>query len=378
MTNSRADTSNAENARNTVCMHYVLAACQRASDAGLNREDCLSYAGLQPDLLSEPQARISALRYETLVGHIASTLNDELLMLGGVSRSRIGCFNLMCQLAIHEPTLRQAILRCIQFYNVMWGDIRLKLSSSRSSNRSLRNAESNSAESNSANSNDNDSTNSASNLAYLSIHFSETSLDYDNTTTDCTLVLLHRFLSWLVNKNIPLHHVSYTCSKPDHYNEHNRLFRCPIEYSSKKSAIVFSKGLLNLPVCQTKESLGPFLKGAPGNLMVISNNKDTLAHQIRMVLTTSLHSDPPSLEKIAEELCTTAQTIRRKLKKENTSYQEIKDQLRQDSAINFLCNTALPINEISLRLGFSEPSTFHRAFKKWTGTTPGTYRRPEE
>lgn len=329
-------------------MHYVLAACQRASRAGLSREECLTYAGLPPHLLLEPQARISALRYEKLVGYISTTLDDELLKLGGISRSRIGSFNLMCQLAINEPTLREAILRCCQFYNLIWGDIRIRLSSE-----------------------------SSSNLAFLSIHFSDTSLDYDNTTTDCTLVLLHRFFSWLVNKNIHLHHVSYRCSKPSHSSEHSRLFRSPIEYSNGKSAIAFPKELLRLPVCQNKESLNTFLKGAPGNLMVIPNNEDTLTNQIRRVLTHSLHSDPPSLEQIAGELCATTQTIRRKLKKENTSYQEIKDQLRQDSAINLLCNSDLPINEIALQLGFSEPSTFHRAFKKWTGTTPGTYRRPE-
>ena len=331
-------------ARNTVCMHYVLAACQRATDAGLDQNQCLEYAGLQSNLLSQPHARISAVQYEKLVSYIALTLNDELLMLGGVARSRVGCFNLMCQLAIHEPTLRQAILRSLQFYNLLWGDIYFRLSSNNE-------------------------------LAYLSIHFSEPSINSDHTTSDCNLVLLHRFFSWLINQHIPLHHVSYSYPKPTYHKEHDRLYRCPVIYSEPKDALAFSKALLATPVAQTKETLSLFLKGAPGNLMAIPNNDNSLTTQIRSVLATTLYSDPPSLEQIASELNTTTQTIRRRLKKENSSYQEIKDQLRQDSAINFLCNSTLPINDIALRLGFSEPSTFHRAFKKWTGATPGDYRR---
>jgi len=48
--------------------------------------------------------------------------------------------------------------------------------------------------------------------------------------------------------------------------------------------------------------------------------------------------------------------------------------LRRDLAIYFLGRAELPVNEIAHRVGFTEPSTFHRAFKKWTGVTPGAYR----
>lgn len=340
---TKENTSNSSS-RNTVCMHYVLAACRRATDAGLDQNECLEHAGLQPNLLSQPQARISAIQYEKLVSYIALSLNDELLMLGGKARSRVGCFNLMCKLAIHEPTLRQAILRSFQFYNLLWGDIYLRLSSE-------------------------------DELAYLSIHFSDPSINSDHTTSDSNLVLLHRFFSWLINQRIPLHHVSCSYPKPSYHKEHDRLYRCSINYSDTKDSLAFPKSLLATPVTQTKDTLFLFLKGAPGNLMAIPNNENSLTTEIRTVLASALYTTPPSLEQIANELNTTAQTIRRKLKKENSSYQEIKDQLRQDSAINFLCNSTLPINDIALRLGFSEPSTFHRAFKKWTGATPGDYRR---
>lgn len=344
MTTPNQDTLNSPKQRNTVNMHYVRAACENAENGGLDVEACLEHAGLQLSLLSEPNARVSAQRYEKLTGHIAKLFDDELLLQGGVPRSRVGCFNMMCQLAIHEPTLRQGIQQCLRFYRLLWRDIRYELTTE-------------------------------DELAFLSIHFDDPSIDPRHTVKDCGLVLLHRFFCWLINAYIPLHHVSYTFPQPEYYEEHNRLYRCPIHYGAKFDGIAFSQSMLATPVVQTKDTLSQFLREAPGNLMVIPSNEHSLTSQIRVVLARSLYTDQPSLELIASALNTTTQTVRRKLKKENTSYQEIKDQLRQDSAINFLCNSNLPINDIALRLGFSEPSTFHRAFKKWTGTTPGHYRK---
>mgnify|MGYP006207581605 CR=1 FL=1 len=68
------------------------------------------------------------------------------------------------------------------------------------------------------------------------------------------------------------------------------------------------------------------------------------------------------------------QTLRRHLREEGTSFQALKDELRRDIAIYHLGRADLSLLEIAEQLGFSEPSAFHRAFKKWTGLTPGAYR----
>ncbi|WP_253950361.1 helix-turn-helix domain-containing protein [Methylibium sp. T29] len=67
-------------------------------------------------------------------------------------------------------------------------------------------------------------------------------------------------------------------------------------------------------------------------------------------------------------------TLRRRLEAEGGTYQSAKDDLRRDAAIHHLCHSRLSIAEISTLLGFQEPSAFHRAFKKWTGSQPGEYR----
>jgi AraC-like DNA-binding protein len=67
--------------------------------------------------------------------------------------------------------------------------------------------------------------------------------------------------------------------------------------------------------------------------------------------------------------------MRRRLHEEGSSYQGIKDQLRRDLAISYLSHSERSVMDIALELGFSERSAFHRAFRKWTGASPGEFRR---
>ena len=81
-----------------------------------------------------------------------------------------------------------------------------------------------------------------------------------------------------------------------------------------------------------------------------------------------------SFELVSSELNMTTHTLRRRLKDEGNSFQEIKDSIRRDRAMVLLDKPTLVLHDIAAQLGFSEPAAFNRAFKKWTGLTPGQYR----
>ncbi len=87
-----------------------------------------------------------------------------------------------------------------------------------------------------------------------------------------------------------------------------------------------------------------------------------------------LHTSP-NLDTLALQLEIHPKRLRRRLKGEGIEYQDLKDQLRRDMAINALTQTSLSIERIAERTGFAETSTFTRSFKRWTGVTPFTYRR---
>ena len=96
--------------------------------------------------------------------------------------------------------------------------------------------------------------------------------------------------------------------------------------------------------------------------------------QIRRQLLLQPPSEWDELKEIAQQLNMSTATIQRRLKQEGVSYQQLKNDIRCDIAIERLSKTNDSIQSISDDLSFHDPSAFHRAFKKWTGVSPGAYR----
>nr|MDT0251103.1 AraC family transcriptional regulator [Endozoicomonas sp.] len=82
-----------------------------------------------------------------------------------------------------------------------------------------------------------------------------------------------------------------------------------------------------------------------------------------------------SFDELAQLLNISSRTLRRRLEKEGTSYQKVKDECRRDASIDYLSQPNLTINSVAALMGFDEPSAFHRSFKKWTDMTPGEFRK---
>jgi len=101
------------------------------------------------------------------------------------------------------------------------------------------------------------------------------------------------------------------------------------------------------------------------------------ASPLALVVANALRAKPgaaPSLGDIAEDLHVTPRTLIRRLKREGTSYRRLLDQVRRELAQEALAEGALPVKEIAYRLGYRDPSNFGRAFRAWTGQSPGAFR----
>ena len=188
------------------------------------------------------------------------------------------------------------------------------------------------------------------------------------------LVLWHRLGCWLVGQPVELEKAEFNYPRPAHGDEYRHIFHCPLEFDSDCTALTFDKRFLSAPVIRDQSEMLQFLKTSPADLLSRPDESNTFTGKIRALIGRDFSKPLPDFEWIASELHTSPQTLRRRLKQENTSFQEIKDLLRRDMAIYYLGRHELSINDIAEKVGFTEPSTFHRAFKKWTGVTPGAYR----
>lgn len=191
----------------------------------------------------------------------------------------------------------------------------------------------------------------------------------------CGLAMWLRFCGWLIGQYIDITEASCAGPQPEFTAGMRHFFPCPVHYDQDMNSVTFSARHLEAPVIRSESQLEAFLRLAPYH-MVIEPLASTLgiSHSIREILGDDFRLQMPSFEELTRRLNMSARTLRRRLEKEGTSYQRIKDNARRDIAITLLSRDGLTVSEVAEQTGFSDPSAFHRSFKKWTGQSPGSYR----
>jgi AraC-like DNA-binding protein len=325
----------------TIAICFVAAALESVRARGLDADGLLRQIGLSPGLLQSAQTRVSAKHYGALWRLVALTLDDE--FFGQDSRRmKAGSFAMLCHSLLNCKTLGQAIDRSLRFYALILDDIYGKL------NRDG---------------------------AEASITLHDAAAPQRVFAHEVLLMLLHGVACWLVGRRIPIKRAQFSYEEPAHSGEYRLMYSTSIGFRAPHTAIIFDAAFLELPIVQNERTVKEFLRNAPENILLKYKNGSSLGARIRRRLRQSLPGDLPEFEALAEEMNLTPATLRRRLHEEGTFYQSIKDQLRRDLAIGYLSHSKRSAMDIGLELGFSERSAFHRAFKKWTGASPGEFRR---
>jgi AraC-like DNA-binding protein len=138
--------------------------------------------------------------------------------------------------------------------------------------------------------------------------------------------------------------------------------------------LVFSAQQLDRRLVHTGDSLREFLDNAVYELIAIDRQPVSTSAAIKSLISIDLPSGMPSFTRISEHLHMSESSLRRRLQKENTSYQSLKDEVRCQIAIDKLLHEDATVADLADFLGFTEPSSFVRSFKGWTGETPRSYR----
>ena len=192
------------------------------------------------------------------------------------------------------------------------------------------------------------------------------------------LMLLYGVSCWLVGRRIPILRTEFSYAEPVHSAEYRLMYCAALRFNRPNTLLAFEPTYLDLPVVQNERSAKEFLRSAPENILLKYKNVSSLAARVRRRLRQCLPGMVPDFEQLAQEVGMTPATMRRRLHEEGESYQSIKDQLRRDLAIGYLSHSNRSVMDIALELGFAERSAFHRAFRKWTGASPGEFRRTQQ
>ncbi len=327
----------------SISVYFARSVLKNAVARGLDPISLLRKHRISPRVMLESNARISIERFADLQVSTMQAMNDETLGYGNQPLP-VGCWAMMCHAVIGCETLGQALSRYCRFYQLFETGVHPVLEED-------------------------------GELARVFLLNKDDGSPLKPYLHELMLFNTHRFASWLVQEHLPIQLVQLESAPLAPALDYRHMFLGnPMEFEQPRSQLVLSTAVLEKRIAQNEPSLRHFLRH-PALIMLTQDYAiNSWTSRVRDLVRRQLR-DIPELSDVADTLEVHQQTLRRRLAAEGTTFKDIKNQVRRDTALHFLGKQGLSIEEISYRAGFSESSAFIRAFKGWTGVTPYTYRK---
>ena len=168
--------------------------------------------------------------------------------------------------------------------------------------------------------------------------------------------------------------VSVRHDMPRYVETYRQVFRCPVRFDAELNEITFPSALLDQPQPFQDDTLFRLIKRRADDLLVQERARDLLHERVRHVLRHEVDLSSVTPGHIARRLGVSPRSLRRRLGDEGHSRSALTEEVRRELSLSELLNPEVPVKRLADRVGFSEVSAFHRAFKRWTGVTPARYR----
>lgn len=157
--------------------------------------------------------------------------------------------------------------------------------------------------------------------------------------------------------------------------EYEAKFGCPVVFESDVNEIVLPPGFDATPMLRADPTLNNMLMQHAQSLLSRLPETDSFVEQVRAEIFAAMAGADPTIDRVAKRLALSARTLQRRLNEHDVTFNALLDSVRSEMARRLLADEAMAIGEVGFLLGFSEVSAFHRAFRRWTGKTPGEFRR---
>jgi AraC-like DNA-binding protein len=326
----------------TIPMRYVRELIEAATARGVASDQLLNWASIDGGLLDTPRARVSLKQFSRLYTGIVGALEDEGLGLHG-GPIRPGSVEMLCRIGVTTLSISDCAPVIARGYNAMLREFQVVC---------------------------------VAEGGELQIAFRERGEIVEGGLLIYEVILLTTYavMSWLVGQRLPLVYADFPCPAPRHLFELRTLMGGTIRFNQPHAALRFSGQASRLHVTRNAEEIPRFIRRAPASLFEALLMRGSVTFEVKRVLQQALPA-LLSLGQVADRLALSPRTLHRKLEAEGASFQGIKDDLRRDVALNLLTRGSTPLKQIAMDLGFSDQSTFQRAFAEWTGIPPGEYRR---
>lgn len=332
----------------SVSVAYLQGLLDYLARQGLDSAELLERVQLSPQILAQRDQRIAASTYLELLGHGVRLTGDEQLGLHLGEAVRPGYYGVLGYLIMSCATLADALHRQARYAALVGnlGQVDLADEPPRPG------------------------------LEPQVAHSWQPLLPQQKRQlSEETLAGWVTFGHWISGLDIPPTEVRFQHAAPVDTSEYQRIFRCPVLFDQADNALVFPKRLLATPLGQADAQVRLMLDAYADRLLGEIPQDHSVLDRARLELSRQLPEVGADLQQIAARLALSPRTLQRRLREAGLSFNQLVDETRQQLVLHYLRDPALELAEIAFLVGFSEPGSLARAFRRWTGQSPGEYRR---
>lgn len=303
----------------------------------------LTEVGLDPSRVKDPDARIPFAKQVALFEAAANHLNDPCFGLHfGTSVDPLD-IGLLGYVGTSSPTLGDSLRNIISYLRVSTEGVHGKLAIE-------------------------------GQLAVFSVEIIDPNARHRQQIYEFGLALVMSFMRLIAGRRLHPEWVEFRHNRGEDLDGFQKFFGCSVRFGQGTTSIVLKRNLLDLPSKSADERLLHILTGYCAEILVKRGEKANLMGEVEHLIATQLHSGPPAGARVAHEMGMSERTMARRLAGLGTSFGQILDDVRLRLAIRYLEEPEVRTSQIAYLLGYSEPSAFNHAFRRWTGTMPTAYK----
>lgn len=180
-------------------------------------------------------------------------------------------------------------------------------------------------------------------------------------------------LSRVLEAPFPSKAMYFPYEAPPHVKAYRSTFACPVYFDSDVMEWHFDGSVLDAPCPNASTMTAGIFRDFCERIVSSGEGQTSLQRQVRAVCLDT-QGRQATAASVAATLGLSLRTFHRRLRAEGATFQRLLDDVRSSVAIEYLVNTTMPVEEIGNRLGMPDASNLRKAFRRWTGSAPGTYR----
>jgi AraC-like DNA-binding protein len=326
-----------------VSILVVRAFLEVVSERGLSREQFLEAAGLEAARLDDLDGHLELAELDRMQQTALALTGDPALGLHMAERATAPAYDVVGYLAAHGATLRDSIENVFRYTRIL-SDMTARIEE-------------------------------AGDVATLVFKFmGDPDAPPVRLRAELTVAGFLRLVRTFCGENARPHEALFEHAAPPYAAEYTRLFGGVERFAQPVTALRFHRTMLARESIHKNPRFHAMVTSEAERMLERLERGVTHAARVRELLASKRLGTAPSMNAVAAALGMSVRSLRRRLSEEGVSYPELLEQAQVAFAKRLLESPARSIYEVAFEMGFSDPSAFHRAFRRWTGMTPAQYR----